>query len=246
MSSLSIWTRRRSPPDKSPTRVHCRSAVKHPDPQPNLLHRLADPLVRVDIGELLGQVGQPHGLAPDDRSVRVQPRAVRPGNHSPGQRRQQRGLAAAVHPDDPDSVPGAEPPGHLVNEATLAVAGADRQRNVLKVDHGLAQPGGGQPGQLDAVPGWRLGGDQRVGRVDPELRLGGPGPGPPLQPGELLTGQVAAAPFGGFLTALTFGLREHVGRVSAFAGVHLAPVDLPGPLADGVEQPAVVADHDDR
>ena len=28
--------------------------------------------------------------------------------------------------------------------------------------------------------------------------------------------------------------------------MHLAPVDLPGPLADEVEQPAVVADYDDR
>ena len=169
-----------------------------------------------------------------------------PGSSSPGEHRQQRGLAAAVDPDDPDPVPGAEPPGHLVKEGTLAVVGADRHRNVLQLDHGLAQPGGGQPGQLDAVAGRRLGRDERVGRLDPELRLGGPGPGAPLQPGELLTGQVAAAPFGGVLAALTFGLREHVGRVAALGGVHLAPVDLPGPLADGVEQPAVVADHDDR
>ena len=61
-------------------------AVAHLDPQPYLLHRLADPLVRVELGELLGQVGQPNGLTPDDRSVRVQPRAGRTGDSTfPGE-----------------------------------------------------------------------------------------------------------------------------------------------------------------
>ena len=100
MSSLSIWTRRRSPPDKiaypgplpfrgeaEPLEQLSRGelAVAHLDPQPYLLHRLADPLVRVELGELLGQVGQPNGLTPDDRSVRVQPRAGRTGDHFPGE-----------------------------------------------------------------------------------------------------------------------------------------------------------------
>ena len=125
-------------------------------------------------------------------------------------------------------------------------AAAHRERDVLQLDHGLAQPGGRQLGQLDAVAGRRLGRDERGGRVHPELRLGGPGPGPALQPGELLAGQVAAAALGRFLAALPFRLREHVSRVAALGGMHLAPVDLPGPIADGVQQPAIVADHDDR
>jgi len=184
-------------------------------------------------------VGQPDGLAPDDRALRVQSGAAcRLAVEHP----QQRGLAAAVDPDDPDSVAGTEAPGHPVQQR--AVPG--RYGNVLQLDDGLAQPGGGQPGQLRAVPWRRLRRDERVGRLDPELRLGGPGPGPALQPGELLAGQVAAAPLGDFLAALALGLGEHVGRVAALGRVHLAAVDVPGPLADGVQQPAVVADHDDR
>ncbi len=174
------------------------------------------------------------------------PSSCSPGTALPGQHLQQRGLAAAVDPDDSHPLPGGQPPGHPVQEGALAAIGPGRHRNVLQLDHGLAQPGGGQPGQLDAVPGRRLRRDERGGRLDPELRLGGPGLGAALQPGELLAGQVAAAALGGFLAALAFGLREHVGGVAALGGAHLAPVDLPGPLAHQVEQPAVVADHDDR
>ena len=57
---------------------------------------------------------------------------------------------------------------------------------------------------------------------------------------------LAAPSLGDFLAALALGLGEHVGRVAALGRMHLAPVDVPGPLADGVQQPAVVADHDDR
>src|SRR6201999_488810 len=142
---------------------------------------------------------------------------------------QQRGLAAAVDPDDRDPVAGTEAPGHVVQQR--AVPG--RYRDVFQLDDGLAQPGGGQPGQLDAVPWRRLRRDERVGRIHPELRLGGPGPGPALQPGELLAGQVAAAALGDFLAALALGLGQYVGRVAAFGRMHLAAVDFPGPRTDG-------------
>ena len=149
--------------------------VADPDPQPYLLDRLADPLVRVELGELLGQVGQPHGLAPHHRPVDLEPR---PGD-VPASSVEQGRLAAAVDPDDPDPVARAELPGHVRPAgAPAAAVRRDRQRDVLQLEDGLAQPGGGQPGQLDAVPGRRLGRDERVGRVDPELRLGASGPGP--------------------------------------------------------------------
>ena len=169
-----------------------------------------------------------------------------PGRNGPGQHVEQRGLTAAVDTDDPHPVPGAEPPGHVVKQRTHRAIGADRYRDVLKFHHGLAQPGGRQPGQFDAVAWRRLRRDQRGGCLYPELRLGAPGLGPALQPGELLAGQVPAATFGGLGAALPLGLREHISRVPALGGTHLAPVDLPGPLAHRVQQPAVVADHDDR
>ena len=105
ISSRSSCSRRRSPPDRSPTGVHCFSLVKpncshswrrghlpalaEVDRAAHLLDGLQHPQRRVQLGDLLREVRQLHGLA-DARPAR------RPAAAVAGEQPQQRGLARAV------------------------------------------------------------------------------------------------------------------------------------------------------
>src|ERR1700677_455155 len=206
--------------------------VPHLDPHPDFLARLADAQVRIELGELLGEVGEPDRLAADCLT------GGRPGTV---QDPEQGSLAAAVDADDADPLAGAELPGHVLKQLLVP----RRQRHVLQLQDGLAEAGGGHRGQLHAVPGRWFRGDQRVGLLDAELGLRAPSLRAAAQPGQLLAGQVLSALLGGVLGTLSLRLRQHVSRVPAGCRVHLTAIDLPGPVADGVQQPAVVADHDD-
>ena len=109
----------------------------------------------------------------------------------------------------------------------------------------LPSAGRREPHELDVVARRRLVGDEGVGGVDAEPGLARAGGRAAPQPGELLAQEVVAALGGDAGHPLALGLGEHVGRVAALVGVHLARVDLPRLGRDGVEEPPVVGDRDD-
>jgi hypothetical protein len=74
-----------------------------------LLHRLQHAPGRVELGELLGQVRQADGLAPDH------PAGI--GLDRVGEQPQHRRLARPVHPDQPDPVARAELPRQVVEHS---------------------------------------------------------------------------------------------------------------------------------
>ena len=78
----------------------------------------------------------------------------------------------------------------------------------------------GEAQQLGAVAGLGLVGDQRVGRLDPELRLRRARRRPAPQPRQLLAHQLLAAVLARGGLAVALGAREHVGRVAALVLVH--------------------------
>ena len=164
------------------------------------------------------------------------------GRELAGEQREHRGLAGAVDADEADPVAGAEPPGGVREQRPLAA----HQVDVLEVDDVLAEPLGGEPLQLEPVARRRHVVDQRVGGVDPELRLRGPRRRAAAQPGQLLAHQVLPAHLRGRRLPLPLGLGEHERGVPALVGVDDAVVHLPGRLADRVEEPPVVGDHDQR
>ena len=174
----------------------------------------------------------------------VRPCFTRPatGARSPATRASTEVLPAPLTPTMPDPVAGPEPPGRVVQQHPLA---AD-QVDVLDVDHVLAEPLAGEPLQLEPVARRRDVLDQRVGGVDPELRLRRPGRRPAPQPGQLLADQVLPADLRGRRLPLPLGLGEHERGVPALVGVDDAVVHLPRPLAHRVQEPPVVGDHDQR
>jgi hypothetical protein len=97
-------------------------------------------------------------------------------------------------------------PRQLVQQRALS----HPQGDIVQLVAGTAQPGGGEPHQLHGITRQRLVGDQRVGGVDAELRLGGPGGRPAPQPGQLLAQQVLAAGLVGGGDAGAFGPGKHV------------------------------------
>ena len=200
------------------------------------LDHLEHPQVRelVEVLDVLAQLGDLHGLAALD--------AARGRLEPTGQEPQQRRLAGAVDADQADAVAGAEPPGDVVQEHPVAV---DHGR-VLDVEHVLAEPRRGHPGQRELVARRRLVGDQLVRRVEAELGLGRPRRCTATQPGELLAQQVLALLLGRRRVPCALGPRQDVGRVAALVLVDAAVVHLPRARADGVEEPAVVRDDDER
>ena len=95
----------------------------------------------------------------------------------------------------------------------------------------------------------RGGGTSSISALAASMRnfgFDGPGRRAAAQPGELLADQVLPADLRGGGLPLPLGLGQHERGVPALVGVDDAVVDLPGPLADRVEEPAVVGDHDQR
>ena len=103
-----------------------------------------------------------------------------------------------------------------------------------------------QHGQFHPVARRRLAVDQRGGRLDPELRLARPGRRPAAKPGELLAQQAAPPPAGRIGQPGPLSPGQHVRGVAAFIRIHLPVRDLPGLLADGIEEPAVMRHDDER
>ena len=156
-------------------------------------------------------------------------------------------LPAPLTPTSPTRSPG--PSRQVAWESSCRLTA--RQVDVLEVDDVLAQALGGEALELEPVARWRLVLDEGVRRVDAELRLRRAGGGTAAQPGQLLAGQVLPPRLGRRGLPHPLGLGQHERGVPAVVGVHDAGpvggrVHLPGAVADGVEEPAVVGDHDQR
>ena len=208
--------------------------LAHREAPLDLLDRLQHATRGIELAELLGQMREAYGLAG--------PHASRDRAYGPLQQPQQSGLTAAVHPDDPDPVTGPELPGQMFEKPTVT----DLDGDVLDVVHGLAEPRGREPHQLDAVARRRLVGDERVGGVDAELRLGRTRLRPAPQPGELLAEEVLPLLLGGGGDPGPLRLGEDVRGVAAFVPVNPPVGHLPRTVGDLVEEPAVVGDDDQR
>ena len=251
-SSRSSWKRRRSPPDRSPTRVAGRSPVK-PNRSSSEPALTSPSPSRVDLADVLDRLEHPRvgdrrarellGEVPSRPSARAcaGPASARA---SPASSAQHRRLAGAVDADDADPVARAEPPGARVQQ--LAARPRD-QVDVLEVDHVLAEPLGGEPLQLDRSRG---GGSSSISALAASMRnfgLRGPRRRPAAQPGQLLAQQVLPALLGGGRLPLALGLGQHERRVAAVVGVDRRRRAPPrSVVADRVEEPAVVGDDDER
>ncbi len=202
-------------------------------PSGDLLDGFQHPQAHRHLTQLLGQEGGLHGLpAPHHPGVR---------EGDPGQQPQQGGLARPVRADDTDPVAGPDVPGDIGQQGPL-IGNGDR----LQLEHLLAEPGGGQAAKRHLVTcRWHVG-DQRVRRVDAEPGLAGARRRSPAQPGDLLAQHVLAfgLDVGGDPGA--FGTGERPGRVPALVAADGALADLPRPDGDGIEEPAVVGDDDER
>ena len=190
--------RRRSPPERSATNVHwrlppkpkrsqsCPAVSSRPSPSDDAR---ADGLQR--LAARAARRRAPPGAARAPRAAPSAPRSTTPcdGASVAGQQAQQRRLARAVDAHDADAVAGAEAPRDAPQERPVA----ELDRRVLDVEHRLAEPSGREAQQLGAVARLGLVGDQRVGRVDAEARLGRARRRAAAQPGELLAQQVATA-----------------------------------------------------
>ena len=200
-SSRSICSRRRSPPDRSPTGVQSRRSVKpntsaswaaESSRSPSLTRRATSstasstPQVTGQLGQLLGQERRPHGRAGDAA-------ARRRARVTPASSRSRVVLPAPLRAEDARSGRPGRPARSASSQDRLR---AGVQRDVLQVVDLLAEPGGGQPLQRHRVAGRRHVGDERVGGVDAELRLGGAGRRAAAQPGDLLAEQVLPAGLG--------------------------------------------------
>jgi hypothetical protein len=97
-------------------------------------------------------------------------------------------LPAPLTPASARRSPG---PSRHVSRAAPPVAEGDG--HTLGVEHLVAQPGGGEAQELHPVADLGLVGDERVGRLDAELRLRGAGGRPAAQPRELLAQELLAA-----------------------------------------------------
>ena len=129
-------------------------------------------------------------------------------------------------PLTPTSRPGRR--GRAARWRATAAPRSPRTRSTSsRSTHVLAQPLGGEPLQLQPVARRGHVVDQRVGRVDPELRLRGPRRRAAAQPGQLLAHQVLPAYLGGRRLPLALGLGQHERGVPAVVGVDDAVVHLP-------------------
>ena len=199
-------------------------------PQP--VHRCQDAILVVQFGDVLAQMGQAQGEPVLD------PAGRRP--LPTGEQPQQGGLTGPVSSDQADPVAGSYRPGYSVEQRPTV---GQHHRRVGKVDDVLAQPGHRELRELQPVA--RLGdvGDQLIGGLNAELRLAGAGRRATPQPSEFLADEVAAALFVGGRLPTPFGPSQDVSGITTLVVVHLGVVHFPDPGADGVQEPAVVADH---
>ncbi len=251
ISSRISCSRRRSPPLRSRTSVRPFSppkpkrsqsipavssrAVAEPRAALDLLDGLEHAQVAGDLGRVLGEEGEL------DRRALRRP-TPRPAPASPATSRISVVLPEPLTPTSAKRSPG---PSRQVASRRMRRSPVG-ERDVLGVDHLVAEPRGREAQQLGAVAHLGLVGDQRVRRLDPELRLRRARRRPAAQPRELLAEQLLAALLARRRLPLALGAREHVGRVAALVLVHVGVGDLPRVRADGVQEPAIVGDDQDR
>ena len=245
----STCSRRRSPPDRSLIRATSRSPVK-----PNRSSRL-DAVTSPVVVRLTRAISSTESSTrwPSSRSARSwvsSPRStVRPiltlprsGASEPPTSRSRLVLPTPLTPTSPTRSPG---PSRQVTSRSTSLS-PRRQRDVLEVDDVLAEPGRSEPLQRHPVARRRLALDDRVGGLDPELRLGGAGRRPAAQPGQLLAGQVLAPGLLRAGLAVALGPGQHVRRVAAVVRIDHAVVQLPGRRRHRVQEPPVVGHDDER
>ena len=250
ISSRISCSRRRSPPLRS---LHQRAALLAAEPEALAQHprgqlgpspsraRPLDRLDRLEHAQLARDLGR---VLREERELdrRAARDLTRRRLQLTREQLHQRRLAGAVDADDRDAVAGPEPPGRVAQQHLLA----ERDRHALGVEHLVAEPRAREAQQLGAVARLGLVGDQRVGGLDPELRLRGARRRAAPQPGELLAQQLLAALLARGGLPRPLGTREHVRRVAALVLVHGGVRDLPRERADGVQEPAVVGDDEHR
>ena len=119
------------------------------------------------------------------------------------------------------------------------------QRGVFQFDHHAPLALAGETHQLHLVArgGHIL--NERLGGLHAVARLGRARRRAAAQPRQLLARQVLPPLLGGIGLAGALGAGERPVVVAALVGIHLPVVDLPGPVGDGVQEPAIVSDHDD-
>ncbi len=149
-----------------------------------------------------------------------------------------RRLAGAVDPDEADAVAGPDAP---VDVVAGRVRRPTSSRTSVQVEHVLAQPAGRKVLQHKRVARRRLVGDQRVGRLDAELRLRRARGRAAAQPRQLLAHQVLPPRLGRRGQPVALGAwpaRRRRTRRRRGRRRRRAP---PTSGADRVEEPAVVA-----
>nr|KEP22535.1 hypothetical protein DA06_20210 [Georgenia sp. SUBG003] len=134
----------------------------------------------------------------------------------------------------PTGVPDPLPDGPAAPSALSPGAERVGDGDVLEVEDVLAEPGGGEAGELQRVARGRLVGDELGRGVEAELRLGGAGGCAATQPGELLAQEVGALLLGERGGALPLGPCQDVGRVPA-----VVRLDAAGHRARGRGGPVV-------
>ena len=154
----------------------------------------------------------------------------------------ERRLARAIGAEDPHALAGTDIPGDVIGERAIPRG----DRHVVELEDRLAQPGVGEGEQLHVVAGRGLALDELVCCIDAELRLGRPCGRPSAQPGKFLAQEVLPPSFRGSRLAGPLRLAQHEGGVAAVVLLDPAVDDLPRAIAQGVEEPAVVGDDDDR
>ena len=249
ISSRHSCSRRRSPPDRSETGVHCfcdenpnRSPSCDADISylPSTTRRATSSIAsstRIDplqVEQLLREVRDLHRLALDPLAGL--------GFALPGQQPQQRRLAGPVDADQTDPLAGADAPRQVLHQHPVR----NGQCRVLELDHRAAQALLGEREQLDGVARRRHVRDQRLGGLDPVARLRRAGGRAAAQPGELLARQVLPLLLGRVGEPGPLGAREDPVRVAALVLLDLALHHFPRAVADGVEEPPVVGHDDER
>ena len=202
----------------------------------DLLDRLQHAQVRRGSRPCPGRGSASRTVAPRVDLARVRLQLAREQLH-------QRRLARAVDADQREPVARAEAPGGVAQQHRRRRRPATTSSASITL---LPSRERGEAQQLGAVARLGLVGDQRVGGLDPELRLGRARRRPAPQPRELLADQLLAALLARRGLALALGAREHVRRVAALVLVHVAVGDLPRVRAHGVQEPAIVGDDEHR
>ncbi len=254
ISSRISWRRRRSPPDRSRTSVRARSPRK-PKRSHSIAAVISGPsLERRDLAHLLAATRAPAGGRGSRRcparagpSRTVVPRSTRPdvGSSVAGQQLQQRRLARPVDADQPDAIAGPQPPGDVVEQRR---PGAEADRHVDRVEHAVCRAARWRSAAARRRRAPR--GSSAISALAASIRNFGLRRArrrAAAQPRELLAQQLAAALVPRRLLAVALGAGEHVGRVAALVLVRRSASTTSHVCgADGVQEPAVVGDDEQR